>query len=77
MCGEKPKWIEEYEIYNTDLILHLLLIDSAAFETVETIVLGMIEERARELKKEDAWGPLTKWRKPISQVLVEDVWLAM
>ena len=59
------------------MILRQLLIDSVAFETVETFVLGLIEERARELKKEDVWEPLTKWRKLISQVLVEDVWLAM
>jgi hypothetical protein len=69
--------MHQYEIYDADLILRQLLIDSVAFENVETFVLGLIEERARELQKEDAWGPLTKWRKPTSQVLVEDVWIAM
>jgi hypothetical protein len=69
--------VDQYEIYATELILHRLLIDSVTFETVETFVLGLIDERARELKKVDAWGPLTKWRKLTSQVLVEDVWTAM
>jgi hypothetical protein len=70
-CGEKPKC--QYEIYDTELILHQLLIDSVPFETVETFALGLIEERARELKKVDAWGPLTEWRKRKSQALVENV----
>jgi len=62
-CGEKPKWVHQYEIYDAESILRWFLIDFVAFETVETFVLDLIEERARELKKEDAWGPLTKWRK--------------
>jgi len=73
MCGVKPKWVDQYEIYDTELVIHRLLIDSVAFETVETFVLGLIEERARELRKVDTWGPLTKWRKLTSQFLVEDV----
>jgi hypothetical protein len=40
-----------------------LLIDSVPFETVEAFTLGLIEERAKELEKVDAWGPLAKWRK--------------
>jgi hypothetical protein len=63
--------VDHYEIYDTELILNRLLIDSVAFETVETLALGLIEERARELDKVDAWGPLAKWRKLTSQVLVE------
>jgi len=67
--------VEQYEIYETELILPQLLINSVAFETAETFVLGLIEERAKELMKVDTWGPLTKWQKPTSQVLVENVWV--
>jgi hypothetical protein len=63
--------VDQYEIYDTELILHRLLIDSAPFENVETLALGLIEERARELDKVDAWGPLANWQKLTSQVLVE------
>jgi hypothetical protein len=77
ICGAKPKWVEQYEIYETELILHWLLIDSIPFETVETFALGWIEERARELEKVNAWGPLAKWRKLTSQVLVENVCVEM
>lgn len=69
--------MEQYEIYETELILHWLLIDSIPFETVETFALGWIEERARELEKVNAWGPLAKWRKLTSQVLVENVCVEM
>ena len=69
--------MDQYAIYDTELFLHWLLIDSVPFETVETFLLGLIEERARELNKVDTWGPLTKWRKMTSQVLVEDLWIAM
>jgi hypothetical protein len=69
--------VEQYEIYETELILHWLLIDSIPFETVETFALGWIEERARELEKVNAWGPLAKWRKLTSQVLVENVCVEM
>ena len=63
--------MDQCEIYDAELILNRLLIDSAAFETVEKLAFGFIEERARELEKVVAWGPLTEWRKP--QVSVE-VW---
>ena len=62
-CGGKPQWVDQYEIYDTEFIVHMLLIDTHPFEIVETLALGLIGERARELEKEDAWGPLTKWRK--------------
>ena len=62
--------MEQYEIYDPDLILNRLLVDSVPFQTVEKLALGFIEERARELEKVDAWGPLSKWRKVTSQVLV-------
>lgn len=65
--------MDQYEIYNTELALHGLLIDRASLETVEEYVFGWIEERANELNKVDAWGPLTKWRKRTSQALVENV----
>jgi hypothetical protein len=78
-CGAKPQWVEEYRIYDTKLILHWLLTDSepVAFETAETFALGLIEKRARELEKVNAWGPLAKWRKLTSQVLVENVCVEM
>ena len=69
--------MNQYKIYDTELILHRLLVDSVPFEAVETFALGLIEERARELEKVDTWGPLTKWRKLTSQVLVENVWVEM
>ena len=53
-----------YEIYDTKLILNWLLIDFVPFETVEMLVLGLIEERARETEKVDKWEPLAEWRKP-------------
>jgi hypothetical protein len=70
-CGPKPEWVQQYEIYDTELILQKLLVELVPFETVETLALEFIEERARELEKVDAWGPLSKWRKLTSQVLVE------
>ncbi|KAF8498673.1 hypothetical protein F5888DRAFT_1633904 [Russula emetica] len=70
-CGANPKWVEQYKIYDTELILRRLISGSAPLETVETFALGLIEERARELEKVDAWGPLTEWRRPTTQVLVE------
>ena len=66
-CGAKPEWTEEYEIYDSELILHWLLIDSVPLETVVSYALDLIEERARELGKEDTWGPLTEWRKQTSR----------
>jgi hypothetical protein len=65
-CGAKPERVEQFEIYNTDLILHWLLNESAPLETVETYALGFIEEKARELGKVDKWG-LKEWRKSKSQ----------
>jgi hypothetical protein len=62
-CSAKPEWVDQYQIYDAELTLHWLLIDSVPFETVETFALGMIEERARELGKVDVWGPVTKWQK--------------
>ncbi len=72
-CGSLPESVEQYTIYDTELTLRSLLIDCVPFETVETFVLGWIEERARELNKIDVWGPLTNWRKLMSQVLVGNV----
>jgi hypothetical protein len=69
--------VEQYEIYDIELILHWLLVDLVPFETVETFAVGLIEERAKELEKVEAWGPPTKWRKQTSQVLVENVWVEM
>ncbi len=60
MCGAKPE-SGEYKIYDPKLILHWLLIDSVPFETVVTLALGFIEDRARELGKVEAWGPLTEY----------------
>jgi hypothetical protein len=71
VCGAKLE-SREYKIYDPKLVLHWLLIDSVPFETVVTLALGFVEERARELGKVDAWGPLTEWRKPTNQVLVEN-----
>jgi hypothetical protein len=65
--------VDQYEIYDTELALQKLIIDRAPLESVEEFVFGFIEERAKELKKVDAWGPLTKWRKRTSQALVENV----
>lgn len=70
VCGANPE-LGEHKIYDPKLMLHQFLIDSVPFETVEMLALGWIEEKARELKKVDAWGPLTGWRKQMTQVLVE------
>jgi hypothetical protein len=51
-------------IYDGELALRWLLADSVPFETVEKFALDSIEEKAKELKKVDAWGPLAEWRKP-------------
>ncbi len=72
-CGSKPTWVEEYIIYDTDLIFSWLLIDLLSFETVETFVLCFIAEKAIELGKVDAWGPITEWRKHVPPVLVVEL----
>ena len=66
-CGAIPEFVDQYEIYNQELVLHWLLDNHVPFETVEMYVLGFIEERAMELNKVDTWGPLTEWRKSKSQ----------
>jgi hypothetical protein len=73
VCGantELPVGELEYKIYDPKLILDWLLIDSVPFETVVTLALGFVEERAGELGKVEAWGPLTEWRKQTNQVQV-------
>ena len=67
-CGAKPE-LGEYKIYDPKLVLHWYL-DSTPFETVEALALGFIEERARELGKVDAWGPLAEWRKQMTQTII-------
>src|SRR5258708_38843564 len=70
-CGPKPTLEGQYMIYDTELILSLT--DPLSFETVEEYVLGFIEEKAIELEKVAAWGPLTEWRKPVPPVLVVEL----
>ena len=80
-CGAIPESVHEYEIYSQELVLHWLLDNHVTFETVEMHVLRFIEERAIELKKVEAWGPPTEWRKSqsrrkqSSQIVVENDWV--
>ena len=61
-CGAMPEREDQCMIYDKKWILDLL--PSEPFENLETLVIGCIEEKAIELGKVDAWGPLTEWRKP-------------
>ena len=60
-CGAMPEREDQCMIYDRRLIMDLL--PSEPFENLETLVIGWIAEKAIELGKVEAWGPLAEWRK--------------
>ena len=57
-----PETEDQCMMYDRKWIMDVLT--SKPFENLETLVIGCIAEKAKELGKVDAWGPLTEWRKP-------------
>ena len=56
-CGPKPAR-EQYQIYDTKLILDWALNENAPVETVVRYALGFVGERALELGKVEEWRDL-------------------
>ncbi|KAI0253396.1 hypothetical protein BJV78DRAFT_208054 [Lactifluus subvellereus] len=53
-CGPKPPR-EQYEIYNTKLVLEWILEDNVRVETAVRYALNFVQERALELGKAQEW----------------------
>ena len=56
-CGPKPAR-EQYQIYDTKLILNWALNDNAPVEAVVRYALDFVGERALELGKVEQWSDL-------------------
>ncbi|KAI0290491.1 hypothetical protein BC826DRAFT_970425 [Russula brevipes] len=56
-CGPKPER-EQYQIYDTKLILGWILEDGTPVEVAARYALDFVGERAIELGKEEAWSDL-------------------
>ena len=56
-CGPKPE-PEQYQIYDTNLILDWILEDDIPLKVAAGYALYFVGERARELGKVDAWRDL-------------------
>jgi len=54
--GDTEQDREQYEIYDTRLILDLVRKGSTPFEVLRGYVDNFVKERARELGKEELWG---------------------
>jgi hypothetical protein len=59
-CGPKPKSEKECTIYNAKLITRWIREDSVSIEIAEMFALNFVQERAKELGKENLWTNL--WR---------------
>lgn len=56
-CGPIPEW-EEYQIYDTSLILGWILEDGTPVQVAASYALDFVRERAMELGKVESWSNL-------------------
>lgn len=56
-CGPRPVR-EQYQIYNTNLILGWILEDDTPVQVAASYALDFVRERARELGKVESWSNL-------------------
>ncbi len=56
-CGPMPVQ-EQYQIYDTDLVLGWILEDDTPVHVAASYALDFVEERAREFGKVEVWSNL-------------------